>query len=257
MKAKRALMLALATGLLALGGWKAFSHFGGAPQEGIPVQPKGWICPMRCLGKVYDHPGECPVCHMKLNPWGAPRHSPSHLSPWEALGGKTAVYFRPYLVQRLQPDRILRVAGPMRGTRLSARLPAGVETGLRPGLSAMIMPPQGYSRPAFGTVESVAGGSVVIRSPRAFPEAAYALAEIRLPAAPSLAVPAEALAESEGRARVFVKRGESFVPQNVELLSRGESYVGVSGLAEGDVVAGAGVFWLEAQWRMDHGGGLN
>jgi hypothetical protein len=255
-KAKRLLFLALATGLLALGGWKAFSHYQAAPVEGIQAQPKGWACPMRCLGKVYDHPGECPVCHMKLVPVAQPQGAHPkllHINPWAELDGKTAVYFRPYSVQKLQADTLLRVAGRMRGTRLSAELPQGTARSLEPGMSVMIMPPQGYARPAFGSVVSVGpGDKAVIRSPRAFPGVDFALAEIRLPAAAGLAVPTEALLEGEGRPKVFVKRGEAYVPLAVSVTARGESYASVSGLAEGDVVAGSGVFWLEAQWRMDH-----
>lgn len=254
MKAKSLLFLGLATGLLALGGWKAFSHFSAAASPAAKVQH--WVCPMRCLGKVYDQPGKCPVCHMKLNPIGEPNPPRAHISPWEELGGKTAVYFRPYTVRKVQADTTLRVAGRMKGTRLTARLPAGGHGGLKAGLSVMIMPPQGYSRPAFGSVISVGPGEqVTIRSPRAFPAVDYALAEIRLPARETLAVPIEALTESDGKAKVFIRRGEAYLPLAVSVTSRGESYASVSGLSEGDVVAGDGVFWLEAQWRMDHPSG--
>jgi hypothetical protein len=297
MKAKRLLIGIVAIGLLALSGWKAFSHFKKAPLTEAVAQH--WVCPMRCLGKVYDHAGECVVCHMKLVPveqpqgallgYSCPLHysqkifdkpgkcpfcslelkpvysgakpaalKHAHINPWEELEGKTAVYFRPYTVQKLQPDTLFRVAGRLRGTRLNAALPAGAAKRLKAGMSAMIMPPQGYSRPAFGSLESVGpGDKAVIRSPRAFPGVDYALAEIRVPAAPSLAVPTEAISESDGHATVFLKRGDAYIPWAVSVTARGESYASVSGLAEGDVVAGSGVFWLEAQWRMDHGGGLN
>ena len=35
----------------------------------------GYQCPMRCEGnKVYDSPGRCPVCNMKLVPVGNGHH---------------------------------------------------------------------------------------------------------------------------------------------------------------------------------------
>ena len=65
-------------------------------------------------------------------------------------------------------------------------------------------------------------------------------------------MPQEALSEDGQEAHVFVKGAGGFAPQPVKVLSRGESFVALSGLKAGDVVAASGVFWLEAQWRMDH-----
>src|SRR4051812_31859349 len=87
MKAAKLIFLGLATGLLALGGWKAFSHFKRPPLESSQAAVKAWVCPMRCLNKLYDHDGECDVCHMRLKPYRpAPRKllgytCPLRLSP--------------------------------------------------------------------------------------------------------------------------------------------------------------------------------
>ena len=67
MRAPRALFLALALGLSAFAGWKAFARLRAAGVP-APAQVQRWVCPMRCLHKTYDAPGECPVCHMKLVP---------------------------------------------------------------------------------------------------------------------------------------------------------------------------------------------
>ena len=117
----------------------------------------------------------------------------------------------------------------------------------------MVMPPQGYSRPTLASVDSLGAGDLLsITCPRAMPGTPFALAEIRIPGALSVAVPLEALSEYGEGSRVFVKRGETFQPQSVTVTSRGEGFASVSGLAEGETVAGAGVFWLESQWRVDH-----
>ena len=65
--------------------------------------------------------------------------------------------------------------------------------------------------------------------------------------------PPEAVHESEGHAWAFRLQGESFEPVDLRLGERGERYIEVlSGLSPGDIVAASGVFWLEAQWRLDH-----
>lgn len=209
---------------------------------------------MRCLGKVYDHPGECPVCHMKLNLISkvSARVRP-HASLWPMVEARTAIYFRPYTVKKVQVDRLLRVAGTLKGRTLRASLAPGQIQGLKAGSSAMVTPPQGYSRPMLASVTAIGpGGALTIRCPRAMPGTPYALAEIRLPGALAVAVPLEALSENGAEPRVFVKRGEGYVPQAVTVTFRGESFAAVSGLAEGETVAGAGVFWIESQWRMEH-----
>ncbi len=40
------------------------------PNGGDEGKSIGYQCPMKCEGdnKVYDHPGTCPVCKMKLVP---------------------------------------------------------------------------------------------------------------------------------------------------------------------------------------------
>jgi hypothetical protein len=249
------LLLALSvTGLLAFFGWKAFSHSKSVLVEQIQYQPKGWYCPMRCLKKTYDHPGNCPVCHMKLLALGAPQARPQ-LSPWENLNGKTAVYFRPYTVQKIQVDKILRAAGRLSegGSLLSVELSVSERQGLQHGATAMLAPSSGYFRPVLGFVETVGpGGKVSIRASHPLKGFDYALAEIRLAAAPSLAVPQQALLEQSSEVKVFLQTPQGYVPKAVSVVKRGERFVQVSGLNEGDVIAGSGVFWLDAQWRMDH-----
>ena len=156
MKLSKLLIMGLAIGLLALSGWKAFSHFMPSPpgplSRGAGEGMRGkWVCPMRCLGKVYDHPGKCPVCHMELKAveehankvlgYTCPLHYSAKLfdqggrcpfcslqlkpvyaeaapalgaqvfEPWPKVDGRTAIAFRPYTVAKVQIDRILRVSG--------------------------------------------------------------------------------------------------------------------------------------------------
>jgi hypothetical protein len=291
LKHKKLLFLGLATGLLALGGWKAFSHFRAARQATVAAQ---WICPMRCLNRVYDREGDCDVCHMKLKPYQAPirkklgYHCPLHrsdkifdkggpcpfcglqlkelfdgprppqpassgLRQWPLLNGKTAVYFRPYEVRKLRVERILRSAGPLLGRRLSLRLPKAESRRLKPGGSAMVMPPQGFARPVQAEIESVdVSGRLILRLSRPLPGVKFALAELLVYGDEALAVPLEALSGDSGQEKVYVMHGEDFEPRAVTVTARGESYAAVSGLEAGETVAGAGVFWLEAHWRMEH-----
>jgi multidrug efflux pump subunit AcrA (membrane-fusion protein) len=53
----------------------------------------------------------------------------------------------------------------------------------------------------------------------------------------ALWVPAQSLAESDGRTFVYVKAGEGFSARDVKLIRRGESQVVIEGLKEGDLVA--------------------
>lgn len=285
----------IAIGLLALSGWKAYPRL--RPPEAAGAQQL-WQCPMRCLHKTYDHPGTCPVCHMKLVPAGQPQgklvgyrcplhysqvlfdkpgrcpfctldlkavyeggpHPAKHaaIAAWPSVGDKMAVYFRPYQVRKVQIDRLLRVAGSVSkdGRHLSAQLPVGAEAPLK-GATAMIMPAVGYARPALGSVEGSAKGRLSIRVPNAIGGFAQVTAEIRLPGPAVLAVPFEAVDESGKGAQVYVRSGaggeETYEPRRVKLGRRGENFVEVlEGLKEGESVAGSGVFWLDAQWRMDH-----
>jgi hypothetical protein len=209
---------------------------------------------MRCLNKTYDHPGNCPVCHMKLLALGASKARPQ-LSPWESLNGKTAVYFRPYTVQKIQVDTILRAAGRLiqGGSLLWVDVSALERKGLKLGATAMISPAAGYFRPVLGFVVEIGPGrKVLIRASHPLKGFDYALAELRLAAVPSLAVPQQALLEQSNEAKVFLQTPQGYVPKAVTVVKRGERFVQVAGLNEGDVIAGSGIFWLDAQWRMEH-----
>jgi hypothetical protein len=255
-KSARFVLGALAIGLLALGGWKAYSRLRVAPP--VAAQER-WQCPMRCLRKVYDHAGKCPVCHMDLVKIDRVQARPAHFDPWQKIGGRSAVYFRPYEVRKVQVDRLLRVAGSLSNDHrhLEARLPVG-ETAPKRGSSVMLMPALGYMRPILGTVERLGkDGRIGIKASRAMDGFDQVSAEIRLPGPLVLAVPLEALQENADLQQVFVRTGsgagEAYAPRNVRLGQRGERFAEVlGGLAEGDVIAGSGLFWLEAQWRMDH-----
>lgn len=215
---------------------------------------------MRCLNRSYAQAGDCPVCHMKLMPFkapvgGGPQPLPAKagLRAWPELGGRTAVYFRPYAVRRLGVERRIRAAGPLNGRRLSLRLGSEERRGLKRGGSAMVLPAQGSPRPVLAEIESLGPGAVaVLKLSRALPGSAWALAELRVQDPPSLAVPLAALIEADGSAKVFVMDGEGYAPRSVTVTARGEDYASVEGLEEGETVAGSGVFWLEAQWHLDH-----
>ncbi len=255
-KARFAFFSALAIGLLALGGWKAFSHF-RSHSPAAPAVAQRYVCPMRCLGKTYDHPGKCPVCHMELKAIGkeAPQ-DPRIRDLWPRVAGKTAVYFRPYTVQKIKVDRLLRVAGKLdrNGLDLRLKLPFGDNSDLKKGASAMVMPPLGYARPVLATVVSKgADSTVALRLAHTLPGGTDVLAEIRVSGPEVLALPNEALCESQGDVQVFKESGQGYVPHSVSVGLRGERFVEViDGLKEGDQVASSGVFWLQAQWRMDH-----
>jgi hypothetical protein len=217
---------------------------------------------MRCLHKTYAQPGKCPVCHMDLklveDAHGKPL-STRHVEAWPSVGGRMAVYFRPYEVRKVQVDRLLRVAGSLSKDhrRLQARLPVGEDAPAK-GASAMLVPALGYMRPVLGSVESVAkDGRMTVKASRAMEGFEQVSAEIRLPGPLVLAVPLEAVDESGAGPQVFVRTGagasEAYAPRRVRLGRRGERFAEVlSGLAEGETIAGSGLFWLEAQWRMDH-----
>jgi hypothetical protein len=220
----------------------------GAPEGG---QLKGYTCPMRLSTRLFDTGGICPFCHLQLRPFYASALPQAGI--WPELGDKTALYLRPYEVKPVSVVSFVRGAGKLSGRRLVLRLGAEARRGLRPGLSAMIAPPEGYSKPVLGSVESLGPGDEVrIAANRPLPGVEWAAAEIRLASPPVLAVPLPALLEEGGSARVFVAKGESFEPREVRVTARGESLAAVSGLAEGEVVAGSGAFWLDAQWRMEH-----
>jgi hypothetical protein len=246
---------------------------------------------MRCLNRLYEHAGDCDVCHMKLKPYKArarkllgylcplhrsekvfdkggvcpfcglalkehydgpppPKAKWNSLQPWATLEGKTAVFYRPYDVRVVGIESLLRGAGPLRGRRLSVRLPS---RGLRRGDSAMVMPPQAYTRPVLASVEHIGrGGRVELRLSRPIPGADWASAEIRRQHAPDLAVPLTALVEGAGPPKVYVMHGEAFEPRTVTVKLRGESYATISGLEAGERIAASGVFWLDAEWRMEH-----
>jgi hypothetical protein len=117
----------------------------------------------------------------------------------------------------------------------------------------MAMPPQGFSRPVLASVESVgADGQVRLRLARELEGIDWALAELRVQGPPQLAVPLAALIERDGAAKVYVMAGEHFEPRAVTVTARGESYAAVEGLAAGETVAGSGLFWLDAEWRLAH-----
>ena len=48
-------------------------------RPGSEEKAKRYQCPMRCEeNKVYNHPGNCPVCNMKLVPVGDKAHGHDH-----------------------------------------------------------------------------------------------------------------------------------------------------------------------------------
>jgi hypothetical protein len=293
----RIFLIFAAFGAMTLGawGWKRHQQAGAAPE----AFTQHWVCPMRCLHKTYDHPGTCPVCHMKLIPVDAPPGKllgytcPLHYSTvvfdkpgrcpfcslqlkpiyeggqretkhfniaaWPSVGNRMAVYFRPYEVRKVQVDQLLRVAGPISKDHrhLVAKLPVGAPVP-RAGATAMLMPALGYAKPALGEVQSVGPGrTLVLKVPNAIEGFDEVTAEIRLPGPLVMAVPVEAVQQEGKVTRVYVQSGsgaeETFEPRVVRLGQRGEDFVEVQGgLALGETVAGSGVFWLEAQWRMDH-----
>lgn len=254
MRSKRTLaVLSFGLALLGLGLWR-FKE--GPPQPAAQAPAQHWVCPMRCLnGKQYDHAGKCPVCHMDLKPIAPHRaRTTEGVEAWPRVQGKTAIYFRPYSVAKVSVEHLLRLAGKVSKDRLhvSAALPEG--EALPPsGSSAMISPAEGYFRPIFGSVARSAGKQVSIVSPRRLDGFEHATVEVRLASQAVLAVPVEAVHESEGRAWAFRQGANGFEAVPVTLGERGERFVEVTqGLALGDVVAAAGVFWLEAQWRLDH-----
>jgi hypothetical protein len=228
----------------------------------VPYQPKarkllGYTCPLRLSPVVFDKGGRCPYCTLQLKETydgpPPPKSFKGPRSPWPELEGRTAVYFRPYTVRPFGVERLLRAAGRLSGRRLALRLPPREAARLKKGGTAMIVPPQGYAHPVLAEVESLgAGGRVVLLAARALPGIEWVLAEVRVVDPPSLAVPLAALCEGGSRSRVFVKRGEAFEARDVTVTARGENFASVAGIADGEVVAGSGTFWLEAQWRMDH-----
>lgn len=224
----------------------------------VTAAAQHWVCPMRCLHRVYNKPGHCPVCHMELVPQGSANAPARALDQelWPRVQGRTAVYFRPYTVA-LQPiDRTLRLAGTVSADHqhLSAELP--LDEALPPlGTAGMLAPAEGYARPLLGFVDQAGHGKVRVRATRRLEGVEHAVVELRLPGPQVLAVPQEALKESEGRAWVFRERGGAYEPVSVTVGLRGERFVELrSGVALGDVVAGSGLFWMEAQWRLDHPG---
>lgn len=231
-------------------------HMALKPYEVKARKLKGYHCPLHRSEKVFDKGGACPFCGLALKELyeGGPPLLPaeSGLRQWPLLEGKTAVYYRPYTVRPIGVERLLRGAGALKGTRLDLRLPAAQRQGLTKGISAMVSPPQGYARPVLASVDALGPGDAVrLRLVRPL-DGDWALAELRVAGPPTLAVPLPALLEQDGRSRVFVMQGEQFEPRTVTVTTRGESYAAVQGLAEGETVAGAGVFWLDAEWRMAH-----
>jgi hypothetical protein len=294
MRKKLFIVLAIFAALAGAWALRARRH-ASAPSADAAVH-QHWVCPMRCLHRVYDKPGKCPVCHMELILQEAPAQPlgykcPLHYSnvlfdkpgrcpfctlqlkpvfaegkeppaqaleqeAWPRVQGRTAVYFRPYTVA-LQPiDRTLRLAGKVSPDHqhLSAALPAG-ETLPPLGTAGMLAPAEGYFRPLLGFVDQTGAGKVRVRATRRLEGVEHAVVELRLAGPQVLAVPQEALKESDGHAWVFRERGGAYEPVSVTVGLRGERFVELrSGVAAGDVVAGSGVFWVEAQWRLDHPG---
>ncbi len=225
------------------------------------VTPKrklmGYNCPLHRSDKIFEKGGACPFCGLQLKEAfdGPPHPHLAHagLRQWPLLNGRTAVYFRPFEVRKIGIEKYLRGAGRLRGLRLSVRIPKTQQRGLKRGLSAMVMPPQGYSRPVLATIDGLGpGDQVTLRLTRPIVGSAWALTELRVTFAPALAVPLTALLEYDDKTHVFVMRGENFEPRAISVTARGESYAAITGLEAGEFVAGTGVFWLEADWRMEH-----
>lgn len=234
-----------------------FSAHGHGRPSGAAPKPLGYRCPLRYSTQRFDGPGRCPYCTLPLKPYYAPGEEPqkalSQRSPWPELGGKSAVYFRPYRVSRAAIDGILRLAGRVSADRRRLLAPLPVGEVVPPKGSLAMLSAAGGGRPLLCSVEGTQGGQVSLRASRRLEDFEQATVEVRLAGASALSVPVEAVRESEGRAWVFRQNGESFEPVTVALGRRGERLIEVKqGLAEGDVVAGSGVFWVEAQWRLDH-----
>ena len=107
--ATTAVAVSLAAGLFAGGTW--WGHRSGA----APVSPHAvsvYSCPMHPAYHS-DHPGDCPICHMRLEPQRA-----------GAAGGDAAARTLPHGAVLVSPERQqaigirLGVAGPLAGTRV-------------------------------------------------------------------------------------------------------------------------------------------
>jgi len=228
----------------------------------VPLQSQarkslGFKCPLHRSDKVFDKPGLCPFCGLKLKEHvegPAEGQAVGGLGPqWPVYDGRAAAYVRPFEVREMQVETLIRAAGPARGLRLDLEVPLAQQAGLRLGSSAMVMPPQGFARPIQAEIAALGPGSRVrLRLPRALPGTGWGLAELRAAGAPQLAVPLTALLEQGSQPKVYVLQDGGFAPRAVTITVRGENYAAVQGLNLGETVAGSGVFWLDAQWRMDH-----
>ena len=138
---------------------KTYDHAGKCPvchMDLIPFDvPKlkivGYKCPLHYSQKIFDQPGRCPFCSLELKPIYANDGAPlptqhAHVSLWDDIDGRTAIYYRPYTVQMVQADRIVRAAGKLSpdGNSLSLHIPAEDHNEIRAGASAMIQPASGY-----------------------------------------------------------------------------------------------------------------
>jgi hypothetical protein len=238
-----------------LGAWRLWVRaHAAAPAVTAQAAAQRWVCPMRCLHRTYDKPGKCPVCHMDLVPVTSAMAPLPRREIWPRVEGRTAIYFRPYTVALMPVDRSLRLAGKVTADHwhLLAQLPVGES--LPPlGESGMISPAEGYFRPLLCAVDRVNAAQVRVHASRRLTGFEHALLELRLPGKPSLAVPVEALQEDGAHAWVFREEGGVYKPLTVTVGERGERFVELtSGVKAGDVVAASGVFWLEAQWRLEH-----
>lgn len=241
------------------GGAGQFSAHGHGKKAAEAPKPLGYRCPLRYSQTRFDAPGRCPFCTLPLKPYYAPGQAPpravSQRAPWPDVAGRTAVYFRPYVVRPVAVDRTLRLAGTVSADRwhLRAPLPAGEPAPPRHALA--MLTPGGGGRPVLAELMGVSGGSLDLKASRKLDGVAFATAELQLAGPTVLAVPVEAVLESEGQAHVYRQKGDGFEPVALKLGRRGERFVEVlDGLKDGDLIAGAGVFWVEAQWRLDHPG---
>lgn len=233
-------------------------HMELLPVASAAPRPIGYKCPLHYSDKLFPQGGRCPFCTLELKPVYAQGQSPQEkavlVEAWPRVQGKTAVYFRPSVVQPVNLEHVLRLAGKISRDKLYllARLPDGEEAPSA-GNSAMIAPAEGSFRPMLGSVASVKGGSVNISATRRLEGFEHANIEVRLPLKRALAVPVEALRQSDGHAWVFRLGPNGYEPVSVTVGVFEERFVEITGgLADGDTVAASGVFWLEAQWRLDH-----
>ncbi len=272
-------------------GWKAFSYLKAQPKA---EAAKAWVCPMRCLNRVYAHPGDCDVCHMKLKSleqktlkslgFICPLHRSKKVFDkagpcpfcglnlkehfdgprepqiigglgvqWPQFEGRAAPYLRSYVVREIDVEILIRASGKLQGREMQFEVNRPLRHQLKLGGSAMVMPPGYFARPVQAVISQLGPGKKVrLNLVRSLPGVGWGLAELRVASTPQLAVPLTALLEADEHSQVFVLNQSGFAPRSVTVTLRGESYAAVQGLKLGESVAGSGVFWLDAQWRMEH-----